>query len=650
VKTKTKSKSKKLWIVVVLVAAGTLAYGYGVGGWFAKKATTELRGAPVRRGPLRISVVQRGNLAAKDSVSVESEIEGQTTVLFLIPEGTSVKPGDLLVELDASDLVEKKRQQEIAVQNAEAAYVKAKAQYEIQESQNKSDIEAAERKLNFAELDKQKYLDGDRIQLVDQAQDKILLAESKRTQAGNTKEWSEKLLEKGYVTKSDMERDKLDFESAEVQLKEAKAAKNLLEQYEDRRKKIELDANVEEAKRGLERTKLRAEATIVDFEAGRNTSKARLELEEQRLKKWLDQIAKARIVSKWSGMVVYSRVESGRMGMGEPIQKGSQVRERQEILTIPRTGGMIAEASIHESVLKQVLPQLPCTLSIDAMPGQQFSGRVNFVALLPDKGSWWANPNQRLYKTEITLDEVNPEMRPGMSCNIEILTQEIPDALFVPLQSVLTQKGDTIAFVTHGDDVEQRAVKVGRNNDKWVEVTDGLNEGDVVLLGPPPGFVPEGKEQGEAVGAPGDRRAGEHAGRGPVANAPAMRAGVEKEKNGAAAPRTAESSGAPRETSGKSSDAPTSRPAVALEAASAPDGARHDRAGEASHRPADASSALKPGGDSAQDRATDGAAKNGASVQLPGPSAERASEKAVAPRATEKAGAATSGESHGSQR
>ena len=66
----------------------------------------------------------------------------------------------------------------------------------------------------LADLDKEKYVKGDRIQLIDQAQDKILLAESKRTQAGNTKEWSEKLLEKGYVTKSDMERDKLDFESA----------------------------------------------------------------------------------------------------------------------------------------------------------------------------------------------------------------------------------------------------------------------------------------------------------------------------------------------------------------------------------------------------------------------------------------------------
>jgi HlyD family secretion protein len=498
-----KKRSKVVWLILALAVAGVGLYAYGSGRWFAKKTDGDLKGAAVRRGPLRISVVQRGNLAAKDSISIESGIEGQTTVLYLIPEGTFVNPGDLLVELDASDLLEKKRQQEISVQNADAAYVKATAQYDIQESQNLSDVEAAERKLNFAELDRKKYLEGDRIQLIDQADDKILLAQSKRAQAANTKDWSSKLLEKGFVTRSDMDKDELDFESSDVQLKQAKQAKELFDKYEDMRRKVELDANVVEAERGLERTKLRAKAQIVDFEAGRNTSKARLDLEQQRLTKWEDQIKKARIVAPVEGMVVYTRAE-GRFGMGEPIQKGSMVRERQEILTIPRAGGMIAEASVHESVLKQVTIGLPCTLSVDALPGLTFAGKVQFVALLPDKGSWWANPNQRLYKTEISIDDKHSEMRPGMSCNIEILTDEIPDTLYVPLQSVITQKGDTIAFVAGGDTVEQRKVKVGRNNDKWVEIEDGLKEGEVVLLSPPPGFLPEGKAAADEVTAPAD--------------------------------------------------------------------------------------------------------------------------------------------------
>jgi hypothetical protein len=415
----------------------------------------------------------------------------------------------------------------------------------------------------------------------------------------------------------------------------------------------------------LERTKLRAQATIVDFEAGRNTSKARLELEEQRLKKWLDQIAKARIVSKWSGMVVYSRVESGRMGMGEPIQKGSQVRERQEILTIPRTGGMIAEASIHESVLKQVLPDLPCTLSIDAMPGQSFTGRVHFVALLPDKGSWWANPNQRLYKTEITLDEVNPEMRPGMSCNIEILTQEIPDALFVPLQSILTQKGDTIAFVSNGEEIEQRKVKVGRANDKWVEVSDGLKEGEVVLLSPPPGFVPEGKEQGEPVGPAADHGAGGDHGRRPAGasdtKAAATHAAVANDPKNSADRRPSETvaASASSSTTSASTSAVSSVPAAANNGSSAasnsPSGAS-GVAGAASDvsgaRPAVAQdeATTKPRAGAQGDR-TDGASpgrKRGAGGERVQDGA--AKESSTVEPATDKSNAAATGAAHGNQR
>jgi HlyD family secretion protein len=149
---------------------------------------------------------------------------------------------------------------------------------------------------------------------------------------------------------------------------------------------------------------------------------------------------------------------------------------------------MIAEASIHESVLKQVAIGMPCTLTIDALPGPTFTGKVQYVALLPDKGSWWANPNQRLYKTEISVDEVHADMRPGMSCSVEILTEDIADALYVPLQAVLFDGSETIAFVSKGEQHERRTVKIGRSNDKWVEVLAGLVEGEEVLLSPPQDF------------------------------------------------------------------------------------------------------------------------------------------------------------------
>lgn len=500
-----KKSSKSLWIAGTIALVVALGYGLGPGRWFDGEEAVKLRGQRVQRGPMEFSVVQRGNLAARDALSVVSEIEGTSTVLKLVKEGSFVKQGELLVELDGSAILDKKVQQEIAVQSADAAYKKAKAQFDIQASQNNSDIEAADRKLTFAKIDLEKYVEGDLGQLMKTAEQKITLAESEKKQAEDTFQWSTKLNDKGFLTTSELKRDELSKDRANVSLEQAELAKDILVKYEDPRKRAELEANVKEAERGLERAKLKAEAQIADVEANLKSSEAKLKLEQEKLEKYTTQLAKTKIHSTVSGMVVYTRQEGGRMGGDQPMQEGSQVRERQEILQIPREGGMIVEASIHESVLKQVQVGLPCTVRVDSQPGKEFYGRVTFVALLPDKQSWWANPNLRVYKTEIQIErpaagseDALKELRPGMSCAISILADRAAEATFVPLQAVFLDKGEPIAFVTKGNGNERRALKVGRSNDKFVEIVEGVKEGEEVLLSAPPGFAPSAAEDSKA--------------------------------------------------------------------------------------------------------------------------------------------------------
>src|SRR4029079_12685734 len=99
-----------------------------------------------------------------------------------------------------------------------------------------------------------------------------------------------------------------------------------------------------------------------------------------------------------------------------------------------RTNGLIVEASVHESVLKRVTVGNHCKIRVDALPEREFDGSVRFVSLLPDKNSCWANPNQRLYRSEIQVENPIPEMRPGMNCSLEIIAERIGDCLSVPLQ------------------------------------------------------------------------------------------------------------------------------------------------------------------------------------------------------------------------
>jgi multidrug efflux pump subunit AcrA (membrane-fusion protein) len=82
----------------------------------------------------------------------------------------------------------------------------------------------------------------------------------------------------------------------------------------------------------------------------------------------------------------------------------------------------------------------------------------------------------------------------------------------VPVQSVFRHGDGVVAFVTQGDDVEMRPVRIGRQTEVWVQVLDGLAEGETVMLSPPPGFVADAGKPA-AKGADGESRANDRDGR-----------------------------------------------------------------------------------------------------------------------------------------
>ncbi|HVS11267.1 MAG TPA: efflux RND transporter periplasmic adaptor subunit [Planctomycetota bacterium] len=482
------------WVIAAAVAVLGVAGWVGgrMAGWFDQGPTQVLEGATVQRGPLRITVTARGHLTAADSVSLTSEVEGRTAILSLVPEGTQVQKGDVVCELDATALVEKRFEQTITVANAEAAYVKAKQNHEIQQSQNRSDIAKAKQALDFAQQDLHKFLEGERESELERSRQAIDLAKEEEARAKDQLLWSTKLAEKGFLTNTELDADRIKHHRAEVDLAQAVRDLDLLERFQMPRQEAELRGALEEAERELERVELQAKARIVDFEADVRTSSATFELEKEKLARIESQIDRARMRAPRNGLVVYAQRDRD----DPPIQEGTEVRERQEIMSIPSTDSMVAQAKVHESVLKQVKLGALCAITVDALQGQRFQGRVAFVAVLPDRNSWWANPNLRVYRVDVAITSKSEAMRPGMSCAIEILADELPDALHVPVQAVFRTRQGNVSFVTRGGSIEPRSVTVGRYNALWVQILDGLEEGETVLLTRPAGF--EASEEPDA--------------------------------------------------------------------------------------------------------------------------------------------------------
>ncbi len=538
-----------LLFLVIILGAAAGAWKLGMfESLFGEKEEVVIEGAEVRRGDLRISEVVRGNLEATDSVSVKSELEGRSTIIFLEEEGSTVEAGQLIIELDSSVMEDELVRQEIEVKNAEAAFTKAKEQYDIQVIQNVSDLADAALALELAELDLAKYEgteeqpEGEYRNEESRAEEAVLLKEEDVKRAATELEWSNKLLAKGFVTESENEAKKLEKQRNEIQLTQARRDLKLMRQFSYLRTLKELKADIQTRKRDIEKVKKQANARLADFEAERDSAGYKLERERSQKEELVDQLAKAKIYAPEGGLLVYAR-EKSRWGQGDVVKEGDEVRERQELCTIPRAGGMTVQASIHETKLKKVKTGLPCIVSVDAFPGATFEGNVGFVAVMADSGSWRSNPNQRLYKADISLTNPTKDMRPGMSCSVEILVMDLEDVHYVPRQCVLLDGGETIVFVVNGGKTERRKVKVGLDNSKWVSVEEGLTEGEIVALAPPADFEPAPVPDGDkasfgpagsesspaaAGGAAGGMRGGGQTGRPEGARSEGGRSGGSK--------------------------------------------------------------------------------------------------------------------------
>jgi hypothetical protein len=100
---------------------------------------------------------------------------------------------------------------------------------------------------------------------------------------------------------------------------------------------------------------------------------------------------------------------------------------------------------------------------------------VTYVAVLPVQNPWWANPNTRLSRTDVAIDSDTTGLRPGMSCLVEILIEELPDTLHLPLLATHSEGKETLVFVRSGDRTECRT---GRYTEQVVRVLEDFSEGE----------------------------------------------------------------------------------------------------------------------------------------------------------------------------
>jgi len=146
---------------------------------------------------------------------------------------------------------------------------------------------------------------------------------------------------------------------------------------------------------------------------------------------------KARVVAPMSGVVIKKGVE-----LGETVTSGvSSFNAGTVLFTVADLKSLIIRVNLNEVDIAKVHVGQPVRITLDAYPQKVFTGKVTFVAPSAELVE-----KIKVFKVEISLDELSEAYRTGMSANVEILGEKRDKAVSIPLEALQRKDGETVAY------------------------------------------------------------------------------------------------------------------------------------------------------------------------------------------------------------
>ncbi len=250
-----------------------------------------------------------------------NEKPGSTRIIWLLPEGTPVKAGQVVCELDSAAFKDELQAQRIKWAQAKAVVDQAEAIYQVND-------------ITFSE-----YRDGIYPQDLQLIRQYIVQCETAAQRARTTEAWSRDVMEKKFRAAAQYQADKLALDQAELALREAKGMEARLLKYT--------------APRILKSL----EAKLKSIYSDKLAQTASFGIEDDRLRRLEKTVANCTIRAPADGILVYNNQSNGWSGQVEvAIQEGVTVREGQTLFDLPDPKRMRVKVKVNESKMASVHP------------------------------------------------------------------------------------------------------------------------------------------------------------------------------------------------------------------------------------------------------------------------------------------------------
>ncbi|RMF42159.1 MAG: HlyD family efflux transporter periplasmic adaptor subunit [Planctomycetota bacterium] len=363
-------------------------------------------------------------------------------MLWIIDNGSFVKQGDELVRLDASFIREQ---------------VDERTKY-ANWSQSAADHSAAalaRARLALEEYDRGRF----RTELMTMEKN-LAVAEAALQSAQNRLKHARLMASSGFVSELEIEEHRFAVEQAALAVDLNAAQLRILQEFTYKEQLQTLQGE------------------LASIQATHEANAERAMADASRRDRALEELQYCVMRAPRDGLVIHPSAAKWEMA---PIAEGSNVHKDQVLLLMPNLDKMRVKLGVHESHVKRVAVGQEARVELT---NATLTGRVAEVASVAKPAGWWTG-NQVRYDTYVALPP-RPGLRPGMSSIVQIKVAEYKNELLIPVAAVVESEGKTHCWVRTDAGTQRRTITLGDSNGVFSIVTEGLREGEEVVLNPRP--------------------------------------------------------------------------------------------------------------------------------------------------------------------
>lgn len=250
-------------------------------------------------------------------------------------------------------------------------------------------------------------------------------------------------------------------------------------QYEPPATIRQAEIDLEKAEKAMVEAKDNYSLKVQQAQAKMQEVEASLSIAQAKIDQLNDLQSNFEIIAPEDGMVIYKRDWNGKK-----VAVGSEVGAWNPVVaTLPDLAVMISKTYVNEVDIRKIDKSQQVDISLDAFPDKNLTGTVIAVA---NVGEQLKGTDAKVFEVTIQINESDTTLRPSMTTGNNIITSQLDDVLFVPLEAINGQ-GDSLIYVYHrtGFALVKQEVRIGIANENFAVIQAGLEEGDEVLLSRP---------------------------------------------------------------------------------------------------------------------------------------------------------------------